>query len=362
MFMYLLALFIVKNFLKILRANPEFWGCIIFETKLVQTGLFLETVITYWSTYRLPSLCNIWKKFLKLISRKLKIYKFRPPPFIPAFTEAVHRALYGGKNAHTCKLLQYVYLCWSQWQMFRSFPGGCSFIFTIPDPFRLWYFFSLFPFRFPRVIFCLFVTVFFLHIYRKTLNSTIYALFPCFEINFTSIKKHLQLFMIKVFRLFMKQVERSFASIYMQLLCCAFSNHFTKYRYFNLIGLPDTEDILLCTARHFLEQHCKNCWHVLFWLIPAIIHFDIFKTRPIKQTWKTRYARIIIQNVFFSLYINTLLRWRFLSTKAKMRLYNSNWGTFLHWTKWKSSCLIRLIYRDMTVKRHFRPYFPIELW
>ena len=91
--MYLLALFIVKNFLKILRANPEFWGCIIFKTKLVLTGLFLETVITYWSTYRLPSLCNIWKKFLKLISRKLKIYKFRPPPFIPAFTEAVHRAL-----------------------------------------------------------------------------------------------------------------------------------------------------------------------------------------------------------------------------------------------------------------------------
>ena len=254
MSMYLLALFIVKNFLKILRANPEFWGCIIFKTKLVLTGLFLETVITYWSTYRLPSLCNIWKKFLKLISRKLKIYKFRPPPFIPAFTEAVHRALYGGKNAHTCKLLQYVYLCWSQWQMFRSFPGGCSFIFTIPDPFPLWFFFSLFPFRFPRVIFCLFVTVFFLHIYRKTLNSKIYALFPwCFEINFTSIKKHLQLFMITVFRLFIKQVERSFASIYINFSVVHFQIISPSIVILiNLIGLPDTEDILLCTDCHFL--------------------------------------------------------------------------------------------------------------
>ena len=33
-FMHLLAPFILQNFKKILRANPELWGCAIFEPKI----------------------------------------------------------------------------------------------------------------------------------------------------------------------------------------------------------------------------------------------------------------------------------------------------------------------------------------
>ena len=46
-FIYLLALFIVQNLKKILTADPEFWGCAIFEPKMVhlpQTNLFLKIV------------------------------------------------------------------------------------------------------------------------------------------------------------------------------------------------------------------------------------------------------------------------------------------------------------------------------
>ena len=33
-FIYLLAPFIVQNFLKILSVEPELWGCAIFESKM----------------------------------------------------------------------------------------------------------------------------------------------------------------------------------------------------------------------------------------------------------------------------------------------------------------------------------------
>ena len=42
-FIYLLALFIVQNLRKNIRANPELWGCIIFGPKIVhlpQTNFF----------------------------------------------------------------------------------------------------------------------------------------------------------------------------------------------------------------------------------------------------------------------------------------------------------------------------------
>ena len=38
--MYLLARFILQNFKKILRANPELWGCVIFGTQMVHLPPF----------------------------------------------------------------------------------------------------------------------------------------------------------------------------------------------------------------------------------------------------------------------------------------------------------------------------------
>ena len=39
-FIYLLALFIVQNFKKILTANPKLWGCTIFGPKMVHLPQF----------------------------------------------------------------------------------------------------------------------------------------------------------------------------------------------------------------------------------------------------------------------------------------------------------------------------------
>ena len=55
-FIVLLAPFILQNFKKILRANPELWGCAIFETKIPQFVLnkffwykpLLLLLSTYW--------------------------------------------------------------------------------------------------------------------------------------------------------------------------------------------------------------------------------------------------------------------------------------------------------------------------
>ena len=47
-FMYLLALFILQNFKKILRAHPELWGCAIFGHKMAHlswTNFFLVQII-----------------------------------------------------------------------------------------------------------------------------------------------------------------------------------------------------------------------------------------------------------------------------------------------------------------------------
>ena len=63
--MYLLAPFILQNFKKILRADPELWGCTIFGPKMVhlpQTKLFLEN---YWCHSHLPISSFHWAKLLK---------------------------------------------------------------------------------------------------------------------------------------------------------------------------------------------------------------------------------------------------------------------------------------------------------
>ena len=69
-FMYLLAPFILQNFKKILRANPELWGCAIFRTKMAQLSwtIFFGTnqtiIITFIYLLTLFIVQNL-KKFLQ---------------------------------------------------------------------------------------------------------------------------------------------------------------------------------------------------------------------------------------------------------------------------------------------------------
>ena len=44
-FVYLLVLFIVQNLQKILTADPELWGCIIFGAKMVHLPQFFLKII-----------------------------------------------------------------------------------------------------------------------------------------------------------------------------------------------------------------------------------------------------------------------------------------------------------------------------
>ena len=70
-FNYLLVLFIVQNFNKILTADPESLGCTIFGPKMVhllQTRNFRKKfLLLFSSTYWPLSLCKILKKFLRWI-------------------------------------------------------------------------------------------------------------------------------------------------------------------------------------------------------------------------------------------------------------------------------------------------------
>ena len=65
--MYLLAPFILQNFKKILRADPELWGCAIFGPKMAHlswTNFFwYKPLLLLSSTYWPFSLCKILKIF-----------------------------------------------------------------------------------------------------------------------------------------------------------------------------------------------------------------------------------------------------------------------------------------------------------
>ena len=54
-FIYLLALFIVQNLQKILTTDPKLWGCTIFEPKMVHLPLppkfFWKLLISFSSNY-----------------------------------------------------------------------------------------------------------------------------------------------------------------------------------------------------------------------------------------------------------------------------------------------------------------------
>ena len=72
-FMYLLAPFILKNFEKILRANPELWRCAFFRPKMAHLSWTKKFLYKRWlllsTTYWPFSLCKILKKFLQQIQR-----------------------------------------------------------------------------------------------------------------------------------------------------------------------------------------------------------------------------------------------------------------------------------------------------
>ena len=68
--MYRLAPFILQNFKKILRADPELRRCGIFRPKmahLLWTIFLVQNIIYLLSTYWPFSLCKILKKFLQRI-------------------------------------------------------------------------------------------------------------------------------------------------------------------------------------------------------------------------------------------------------------------------------------------------------
>ena len=77
--MYLLAPFILQNFKKILRADPELWGCAIFGPKMAHlswTIFLVQTIIiTFIYLLALFTVQNL-KKFLQ------RIQSYEDAPFL----------------------------------------------------------------------------------------------------------------------------------------------------------------------------------------------------------------------------------------------------------------------------------------
>ena len=78
--MYLLAPFILQNFKKILRADPELWGCAIFGPKMAHLSwtkfFWYKPLLLLSSTYWPFSLCKIKKKILQ------QIQSYEDAPFL----------------------------------------------------------------------------------------------------------------------------------------------------------------------------------------------------------------------------------------------------------------------------------------
>ena len=86
--MYLLAPFILQNFKKILRADPELWGCAIFGPKMAHLSwtkfFWYKPLLLLSSTYWPFSLCKILKNSYSG-SRVMKMCHFgaQNGPFAP---------------------------------------------------------------------------------------------------------------------------------------------------------------------------------------------------------------------------------------------------------------------------------------
>ena len=79
-FIYLLAPFILQNFKKILKANPDLWGCSTFRPKIPQFVLnktfWYKPLLLLSSTYWPFSLGKILKNFLQ------RIQSYEDAPFL----------------------------------------------------------------------------------------------------------------------------------------------------------------------------------------------------------------------------------------------------------------------------------------
>ena len=88
--MYLLAPFILQNFKKILRADPELWGCAIFGPKMAHLSwtkfFWYKPLLLLSSTYWPFSLCKILKNSSSR-SRVVRMCNFwaQNGPFAPNF-------------------------------------------------------------------------------------------------------------------------------------------------------------------------------------------------------------------------------------------------------------------------------------
>ena len=86
--MYLLAPFILQNFKKILRADPELWGCAIFGPKMAHLSwtkfFWYKPLLLLSSTYWPFSLCKIFKNSY-CESRVMRMHHFwaQNGPFAP---------------------------------------------------------------------------------------------------------------------------------------------------------------------------------------------------------------------------------------------------------------------------------------
>ena len=104
--MYLLAPFILQNFKKILRADPELWGCAIFGPKMAHLSwtkfFWYKPLLLLSSTYWPFSLCKIFKKLFEQIQSHEDVPFLGPKwPICPNknfFGKPVHRPC----SFHSC--------------------------------------------------------------------------------------------------------------------------------------------------------------------------------------------------------------------------------------------------------------------
>ena len=80
---------LINNFLKILRVDPELWGCAIFRPKMAQLSctknFWYKTLLLLSSTYWPFSLCKIFLKKSYSGTRVMRMRHFRAlnGPFTP---------------------------------------------------------------------------------------------------------------------------------------------------------------------------------------------------------------------------------------------------------------------------------------
>ena len=125
--MYLLAPFILQNFKKILRADPELWGCAIFRPKMAHLSwtkfFWYKPLLLLSSTYWPFSLRKILKNSYSR-SRVMRMHNFwaqnGPFPQMRIFSKNLLMSLVSLIHAylHTCqKSRSGIYLLVKYWRL-----------------------------------------------------------------------------------------------------------------------------------------------------------------------------------------------------------------------------------------------------